>query len=409
MRGDLALSVESVSKRFIRRARPATLKQLALHPIEHLHRDRFWALQDVSLDVRQGQTVGLIGANGSGKSTLLRLVAGLGKPTAGKVTRRGEVAAMLSLGDTFDPFLTGRENAVTAGILAGYRRREVVAMLDRIVAFAELEEFFDHPLRTYSDGMRLRLAFSVAVSVEPEVVLIDEVLSVGDLRFQEKCFARLEELQEAGTTILLASHDDSQVRRLCQHVVWLARGRVQAQGDPDTVYERYRGAMRAETEQRAQTLAEAGGGDVPAADDSSRVGTYEVEIAGVRVVPATVRLGVDDTDAGVRIEIDLVPRTPVEEPIVTVSLHRVGDYARMLEVSTEGDSVALGRLDEPQTVMLVIDRVELPPGSYRFDVGVFERNWSYIYDYRWHAYALEIVARDGGRAPHRWVTAPPRR
>lgn len=398
MRGDVAVAVEGVSKRFARRARRTTLKQLLLDPLEPLRRERFWALREVSFDVREGQTVGVIGANGSGKSTLLRLVAGLGKPTTGRIARLREVAAMLSLGDGFDPLLTGRENAVTAGILAGLRRREVLAILDEIVSFAELEEFFDHPLRTYSDGMRLRLAFAVAISIEPEVLLIDEVLSVGDLRFQEKCFGRLEELQEAGTTILLASHDESQVRRLCQHVVWLARGRVQAQGDPDSVYEQYGGAMRAETERRRQAQGSALG-DV---GDDGRVGTFEVEIAAVRVVPPTVRLG-----GGVRIEIDVVPQTTVEEPIVTVSLHRVDDYARMLELSTEGDAVSLGRVGEPQTVVLELARLDVPPGSYRFDVGVFERSWAYIYDYRWHAYPLDVVGGDGPGPGHRWVTGSP--
>jgi lipopolysaccharide transport system ATP-binding protein len=391
VRGELAIRLEGVSKRFTRRARRMTLKQLALDPLEPLRRDRFWALREVTFDVREAQTVGVIGANGSGKSTLLRLVAGLGRPTEGRIVRTREVAAMLALGDGFDPMLTGRENAVTAGILAGLRRREVVALLDEIVAFAELEEFVDHPLRTYSDGMRLRLAFAVAISVEPEVLLIDEVLSVGDLRFQEKCFAQLEQLQRSGTTILFASHDESQVRRLCQHVVWLARGRVQAQGDPDTVYEQYDGAMRAETQRRARELG------VPEEGDDGRSGTFEVEIRAVRVVPATLRDGRED----VRVEIDLVPRVPVEEPIVTVSLHRVDDYARMLEVSTEADAVRLGRVGEPQTVVLELDRLDLPPGSYRFDVGVFERGWAYVYDYRWHAYPLEV---SGAPGPHRWRT-----
>ena len=203
---DVAISLEAVSKRFTRRGpRPNTLKQWFVHPLSQARRDRFWALQDINLEIRQGETVGLIGANGSGKSTLLRLIGGIGKPTRGRITRRRRVDAMLSLGDALDPMLTGRENAITAGILSGYRRSEVIAKLDEIIAFSELDEFFDHPLRTYSDGMKLRLAFSVAISVDPEVLLIDEVLSVGDVSFQEKCFARLEELQEAGTTILLTS------------------------------------------------------------------------------------------------------------------------------------------------------------------------------------------------------------
>ena len=162
---------------------------------------------------------------------------------------------MMTLGESFDPLLTGRENAVTAGIVSGYTRREVERKLDEIVAFAELDEFFDHPIRTYSDGMRMRLAFAVAISNEPELMLIDEVLAVGDLRFQNKCFERLQELQERGATILLASHDQEQIAELCTRVLWLAHGRMQAYGTPEEVYDAYRDAMQAETERRLTTVA----------------------------------------------------------------------------------------------------------------------------------------------------------
>src|SRR5262249_8474296 len=159
------------------------------------------------------------------KSTLLRLIGGLGRPTRGRISRGHAVGAMMTLGESFDPLLTARENAVTAGIVAGYTRRQAEAKLEEIAAFAELEEVMEVPIRTYSDGMRLRLAFSVAISADPEIMLIDEVLAVGDLRFQEKCFERLRELQARGTTIVLASHDQTQVSRLADRALWLAHGR----------------------------------------------------------------------------------------------------------------------------------------------------------------------------------------
>lgn len=400
-----ALAVEAVSKRFTRRGpRPPTLKELLRDPLAQTRRDRFWALQDVTLRVRAGETIGLIGANGSGKSTLLRLIGGLGRPTRGRIVRNEEVEAMLSLGDTLDPYLTGRENAITAGIISGYRRREILSRLDEIVEFAELEDFFDRPLRTYSEGMKLRLAFSVAISHEPELLLIDEVLSVGDLRFQEKCFRRLEELQAGGTTVLFASHDETQVRRLCGRVVWLAHGRMQAQGDPDEVYEAYEASMRLETERRAEAL---GLGPARYEQDPGleRVGTFEVEIADVRIEPARISVG-DPDGAPVTIELDLEPRVAVDEPIVVVSLHRAEDYSKVLEVTTEGDGVRLGRLESPRTVRLRLDRIDAEPGSYRFDVGVFERSWEYAYDYRWHAYPLEVVDGGAGFGPaRRWSSS----
>jgi lipopolysaccharide transport system ATP-binding protein len=398
-----ALAVEAVSKQFVRRGpRPPTVKQLLRDPFAQTRRDRFWALQDVSLRVQAGETVGLIGANGSGKSTLLRLVGGLGRPTRGRIVRSQDVEAILSLGDTLDPYLTGRENAITAGILSGYRRREIVSKLDGIVEFAELEDFFDRPLRTYSEGMKLRLAFSVAISHEPELLLIDEVLSVGDLRFQEKCFRRLEELQRGGTTVLFASHDEAQVRRLCERVVWLARGRMRAYGHPDEVYDAYQAAMRLETERRAAAL-----GLDPSRQEQEqdpgreRMGTFEVEIAEVRITPTTIPAGGLE-GAPVTIEVDLEPRVPVEEPIVVVSLHHAEDYSKVLEVSTEGDGVVVGRLESPRTLTLTLDRIDAEPGSYRLDVGVFERNWEYAYDYRWHAYPLEILGGAGFGPARRW-------
>ena len=403
MSRDVALSIEGVSKQFTRRGpRPATLKQLAAHPRSHARRDKFWALQDVNLSVLAGQTVGLIGANGSGKSTLLRLIGGIGRPTRGRILRNRDIGAMLALGDTLDPLLTGRENAITAGIVAGYRKKEVVARLHDIVEFSELEEFIDHPLRTYSDGMKLRLAFAVAISAEPEVLLIDEVLSVGDLRFQEKCFSRLEDLQSLGTTIVFASHDELQVRKLCERVVWLARGRMQGEGEPDDVYDAYKRAMESETERRASAL----GSEARHGTDSgtTRFGTREVEIVDVRVVPDTIRTGGPHVVTPIRIEVDVETSLSVDEPIIGVSLHRVADFTKVLDVSTEGDGVRVGRLQGRRTVTLTLEHLDIGPGSYSFDVGVYERNWAYVYDYHWHAYPLEVISPGGSFGPaRRWT------
>lgn len=397
MTTDVAIGVDGLSKRFTRKGpRPTTVKRLVAHPLANARRDTFWALQEVNLEVRAGETVGIIGANGSGKSTLLRLIGGLGKPTRGRIVRRRRIDAMLSLGDSLDPLLTGRENAITAGILAGCRRREAIAKLDEILSFSELEEVIDRPLRTYSDGMKLRLAFAVAISARPEVLLIDEVLSVGDLRFQTKCFARLDELRAGGTTILFASHDEMQVRDLCERVLWLSRGRVQAVGEPDSVFDAYKGAMKAETERRTSVL----GMDRHVVGDdgetsAERFGTLEVKITGVKVTPSTIQVGGRDGSTPIRLEVDLYAPVPIDDPIVGVSLHRVSDFVKVLDVSTESDGARLGRLHGSRTVALSLDHLDAEAGSYRFDVGVYERHWSYVYDYHWHAYPLEIVSGGG--------------
>ena len=399
----VVLQVAGVSKRFARRtARPPTLKRAVLEGLGRRGpRGIFWALRDVDLELRAGETLGLIGANGSGKSTLLRLMAGLGRPTRGRITRHRRVDAMLSLGESFDLRLSGRENALTASILAGFSRREARAKLDEIVAFAELGGFLDEPLRTWSDGMRLRLAFAVATATRPEVLLIDEVLSVGDVQFQAKCLERARDLQARGVALVLASHDEEQVRRFCERVVWLYDGRVRAEGRPDEVYAAYRGALLAETAQRS--------GGSPAAPrharahlrlGENRFGTLEVEIAEVRIA-----LEREGRSARVRVAVDLDPRAEVREPIVAVALHRLADGRKILDVNTQVDGVTLEKLAAPTSVALCLEPLDLEPGAYRVDVGVYERCWSYAYDYHWQAYELEVPAdRDASSdPPRRWV------
>ncbi len=201
--------------------------------------ERFWGLRDVSFTVGAGKTVGIIGSNGSGKSTLLRLIGGVGKPDTGRIDVQGRIGALLDLGAGFHPDLTGRENAVLAGILNGLTRRQVMDRFDSIVAFAEVEEALDNPIRTYSSGMQLRLAFAVAVHTEPDILLIDEVLSVGDMAFQRKCLDRIAQFKASGCSILLVSHVGSTVQDLCDEAVWLNGGRLMAQGLADDVVRQY--------------------------------------------------------------------------------------------------------------------------------------------------------------------------
>ncbi len=192
-------------------------------------KDRRWVLSDVSLRAGPGESVGLIGPNGAGKSTLLRLAAGLGRPTRGTVERPDSTAAVLNFDSWFDGELTGRENAVTALVVNGWRRAQASALLPAVLEFAELEDFADAPVRTYSEGMKLRLAFGVVAQLRPAALLIDEVIAVGDLRFQAKCMERIQDLRENGTTLVVASHDLDYIVANCDHALWLQAGAV-AQG-----------------------------------------------------------------------------------------------------------------------------------------------------------------------------------
>jgi lipopolysaccharide transport system ATP-binding protein len=207
--------------------------------------ETFWALRDVSFTVAPAQMVGLIGHNGAGKSSLLRLIGGVGRPDAGRIEVSGRLGALLDLGAGFHAELTGRENAMINGVISGLTRAEVRRQFDSIVDFAELAAFIDSPLRTYSSGMIMRLAFAVAVHIEPDVLLIDEDLSVGDIAFQEKCLRRVAEFKARGCTILLVSHNADLVSQLCDEALWLRAGRVAAHGPAAPVVEQYVRAMTA--------------------------------------------------------------------------------------------------------------------------------------------------------------------
>ena len=246
-----AVIVENVSKRFRRYPTRGhtTLKEALLKgQLLRMRRDREYveALKDVSFTVPEGTVLGIIGPNGAGKSTLLRLIAGIYRPTTGRIVVNGRLSALLNLGLGFHPELTGRENIIIGGLAMGLSRHEIMRRLDEIVAFAELEEFIDAPVRTYSSGMYMRLAFSVAVNVDPDVLLLDEVLAVGDAHFAEKSRARMEEFKERGKTILLVTHDLATVESWCHQALWLEEGKVRALGDPHEVVSQYReGALAA--------------------------------------------------------------------------------------------------------------------------------------------------------------------
>lgn len=234
----IATNISKTFRRF--HDKPSTLQEAIAKGLRRIRTfERHWALRDVSFSVGAGKTVGIIGSNGSGKSTLLRLIGGVGRPDAGRLEINGRLGALLDLGAGFHPDLTGRENAVLAGILNGLSRKQVLQRLDSIVSFAEVEDALDNPIRTYSSGMQMRLAFSVATHMDPEVLLIDEVLAVGDIGFQRKCLQRIAEFRTRGCAILLVSHVGSTVQDLCDEAIWLNGGQLVAHGSAQDVVRAY--------------------------------------------------------------------------------------------------------------------------------------------------------------------------
>jgi len=235
-----SVRVSHLSKRFAP-VQGGELKTMLLHPRrawrEHGRRTPTWAVNDVSFEVEPGEFFSIIGANGSGKSTLLRVLAGLSKPTSGTVELTGRLSALLELGSGFHPNVSGRENAIINGLLIGMTRAEIESLLPPIVAFAGLQEFIDQPMRTYSSGMYVRLGFAIAAHMDPEILLVDEVLAVGDAKFQEKCFDHISGLQAQGVTIVMVSHDLGSVERFSSRAALMERGRMIAIGEPRRIVE----------------------------------------------------------------------------------------------------------------------------------------------------------------------------
>ena len=412
--------VQSVSKKFRRyhSDRPRTLQEAfvrgsrRVRPVED-----FWALRDVSFSVSRGRMVGVVGANGSGKSTLLRLIGSVGRPDKGRIEVHGRLGALLDLSTGFHPELTGRDNIFIAGIIAGLRRREVAQRFDSIVAFAELEEFIDNPMRTYSTGMQMRLGFAVAVHTEPQILLIEEILSVGDHAFQRKCLDRIAQFKADGCTIILVSHDTELVRDICDEALWLNRGQLMIHGRPNIVVGQYLAEVDAEIsrrdlvdmETRRRTPKLGPVTTTPQGNELilnvNRFGSLELEMTAVRLVDRKGRCVVEvESGEPLRVEIDFWVSSPVEAPIFEVHISRV-DGLVCYDLDTESDGAKLGTVESKGHIALQIDRLDLSSGVYYVTVGAYVRDWSYAYDYHFPAYSLivrGVTSRFDSPSLHRW-------
>jgi lipopolysaccharide transport system ATP-binding protein len=402
-----ALVVENLWKRYP--AWPAGTRTLRAvlsrrAPVLLRRGDGRWALQSVSFEMAPGESVGVIGHNGAGKSTLLRLACGLAQPTRGRVAVSRDTGSVLSIGSWFDLTLSGRENVLTAAMVLGFGRAQARALIPAVLEFAELEDFADAPVRIYSEGMKLRLAFGVLAQLSPELLVVDEALAVGDLSFQAKCIERIREMRAAGTGLLLASHDLAQVVAECDRVVWLDGGRVRRIGPAGVAVAAYREAGRQET--LARTPA-AGSADGPLALHVNRFGSQELTIEGVAILgPGGVPATAVSSGGSVSFTMELRPhRFDIVDPIVAVTLIRVADELVCAECSSVG-ALRLGKLERPRAITLTLDRLDLRPGDYVLDVGVYPADWAFAFDFHARAYPLRVTGEPGGegvlRPPHRW-------
>jgi homopolymeric O-antigen transport system ATP-binding protein len=286
------ITVQNASKLYRIYDKPSgRLKEILLRGRRKYHRD-FWAIEDVSLEVETGEAVGVIGRNGAGKTTLLQIIAGVLQPTRGSVSVEGRVTALLELGSGFNPEYTGRENILLSGQILGFSEEEMRRRMDVIVRFAELEGFIDQPVKTYSTGMLMRLAFASAIHVDPDVLIVDEALSVGDVYFQRKSLDRMEYFRKAGKTVLFVSHEPTLVQRFCARALWLEQGRVAMVGDAKEVVTSYQAFCARLEEERLRDSARAGGIASREHDDilrqlrltGSRWGNGRIKFAGVEMI-----------------------------------------------------------------------------------------------------------------------------
>ena len=374
--------VEKVYRRYARRKQFATLKSALLsgHLLRDLRADEaFHALRGVSFSIESGRTFGIIGRNGSGKSTLLKLIAGIGKPTAGSVRVNGRVSALIELGAGFHPEISGRDNVFINGMMLGLTKREIAQRFDDIVAYAELQDFIDAPVKTYSSGMYMRLGFAVAVNVDPEVLLVDEVLAVGDESFTHKCLATFTEFKKRGKTILFVTHQLDLIQRFCDEALWLDAGVAKMQGDPKRVIDAYLLDVAAVENQQ------------------TRWGSGEVEIT-------SVELRGFEPGSSAEIVFRVRAARPVTDFVFGVAIFNAEGVC-CYGTNTHIEGAKPGELTGDAEVRFVMDRLDLVDGTYTVDVAVHRENGTpYDYHRRLHSFRIASRARDVGvyRPRHRW-------
>jgi lipopolysaccharide transport system ATP-binding protein len=401
--GKPAVSVEGVTKlyrRYGRRRAGGTLKSAllsgtgrrALSPDSAVP-----AIVDLSFEVAPGEMVGIVGANGSGKSTLLKLLAGIVQPTSGRVSVSGRLAALLELGAGFHPEISGRENIEINGLLLGLSRRQIRERFDAIVRFAELEEFLDAPVKTYSSGMAVRLGFSIAAHSDPEILLVDEVLAVGDEAFSHRCLEKFAEFERAGKTILVVSHDLALVAQRCRRAIWLEKGLLAADGPAAETVARYRERVAREEGERRRAVSSqlsavsSEGPTVAPSVHPARIGSGAVVVEEVRLLDAAGRpAGRVSSREPAALQMRIRAAAPLSDFVFGFAVTTVSG-ANVFGANTEIDGFDPAELAGEATVTLEIPALALAAGVYALDAAVHARDGA-PYDYRRDVLRFEVTA-----------------
>lgn len=414
-----AIEVKDVKKKFrVYFDKGNQLKERLLFRSRNRYEDR-WVLNGISFNVKKGEAVGLIGHNGCGKSTTLKLLTRIMYPTEGTIELSGRVSSLIELGAGFHPDMSGRENIYTNASIFGLTKKEIDERMDDIVEFSEMEQFLDNPVRTYSSGMYMRLAFSVAINVNADILLIDEILAVGDINFQAKCFNKLKEIKAQGTTIVIVSHSLGQIEQICDRTIWIDGGKIKADGKPRDVHPEYMDFMgqkrqviaekeNARKEEKSGKKAGERGEDAESGEsgeDKKRWGKGHARIKQVRLLDEEGKSqSAFATGSPITIEMDYSVRQKVEDAVFGIGIFNQNGQ-QVYGTNTRIDQMDEFALEKDGTMSVHLDQVNLLPGVYLLDIAI-ESQVGIPVDYFREAYTFEMYSQIGDvgivRLNHQW-------
>lgn len=396
-----AIEVRNVKKTFkVYLDRSDNIKDFAIHTLRRRFEYRD-VLKGIDFSVKKGEAIGLIGHNGCGKSTTLKLLTRIMYPDSGTINIKGRVSSLIELGAGFHPDMSGRENIYINASIFGLSKKEIDQKVDDIIAFSELEKFIDNPVRTYSSGMYMRLAFSVAINVNAEVLLIDEILAVGDTNFQAKCFNKLREIKAEGTTIVIVSHSLNQIEQICERSIWIHDGLVKLEGTPSEVHHAYLDFMRKQRSEMAKKELEC-----ITDDPSKRWGNGKARFTKIALMNANrEEKNMFETGEKVIIRYEYEVREPVEQAIFGIGIFR-NDGIPCYGTNTKIDQLESFDLKESGAVELVIDQLNLIEGTYMIDFAIEQGDDGEAVDF-WKQVHKIMVYSDRGevgiaRLNHTW-------
>lgn len=416
MKQENAIEVRDLKKNFkVYFDKGRELKEKLLFKNRNRYEER-WVLKGISFEIKKGEAVGLIGQNGCGKSTTLKLLSKIIYPNSGSIEIKGRVSSLIELGAGFHADMSGRENIYTNASIFGLSKKEIDSRLDDIIAFSELEDYIDNPVRTYSSGMYMRLAFSVAINVNAEILLIDEILAVGDANFQAKCFNRLREIKAQGVTIVIVSHSLGQIEQICERTIWLEQGNIKREGAPRIVHPEYldfmggkRQVIADKEKARQDKLSDEQSDEVKAAKFEAikkRWGNGDARINDVKLFNENnEEKSVFSTGKLVKIELTYEVNKVVKDAVFGIGIFR-SDGINCYGTNTRIDKFREFDLEKSGKVSIYIDNLNLLPGEYTLDVAI-ECEVGVAVDYYKEAFRFEVFSslEDAGvaRLEHRWV------